>query len=73
MAGSGCAAGFSNPHPADLIHLQKLHILRLEAGVVGAHVLFCKSLDNPFEKRTHLKFPKKREKVPKKREKYTIL
>jgi hypothetical protein len=53
LAGSGCAGlRLQQPtDPADLIHLlQKLYILFLEAGVIGAHVLFFESLDNPLKK-----------------------
>jgi hypothetical protein len=49
--------------PADLIHLlQKLHILLLEAGMIGAHVLFCESLHQgqPFKKKENPPFQKKK-------------
>jgi hypothetical protein len=52
LGGFGVRSRLQRPtDPADLIHLlQKLHILRLEAGVIGAHVLFWESLDNPSKK-----------------------
>ena len=61
LGGFGVRSRLQQPtDPADLIHLlQKLHILLLEAGVIGAHVLFCESLDNPL-KEENPPFQKKR-------------
>jgi len=61
LGGFGVRSRLQQPtDPADLIHLlQKLHILVLEAGVIGAHVLFCESLDNPL-KEENPPFQKKR-------------
>jgi hypothetical protein len=59
LGGFGVSSRLQQPtDPADLIHLlQKLHIPLLEAGVIGAHVLFCESLDNPLKIREPT-FPK---------------
>jgi hypothetical protein len=53
LGGFGVRSRLQQPtDPADLIHLlQKLHIFLLEAGVIGAHVFFCESLDNPLKKK----------------------